>query len=73
MTLPSMKWMGVALVTQLVMNACQCDKGNMVLATEGTLNTSNNREPSVIKVSEQMHSNAFKRRLTFSFTVILLV
>ena len=30
------------------------------------------RSSLVIKVSGQMHSNAFKRRLAFSFTVIIL-
>ena len=36
--------MGVALVTQHIINACQEDKGNAVLATEGTPDSSNKLE-----------------------------
>ena len=44
MTLAIDKWMGVALVTQNVVNACKKGRGNMVLATEGTPNSSNKTE-----------------------------
>ena len=40
-----------------------------VLATEGL---PEQRSTSIIKVSGQIHSDAFKRRLAFSFTVIIL-
>ena len=33
--LPSIKWMGVALVTQHVVDACQRGLGKVVLATVG--------------------------------------
>ena len=36
--------MGVALVMQHIVNTYQEDLGNLVLATEGTLNSSNNTE-----------------------------
>ena len=39
-----------------------------VLATKGL---PKRQSPSFIKVSGQMHNNAFKRRLAFSFTVII--
>ena len=55
--------MGVALVTEQIMKIFQEDQGNMVLATEGTLDTTG-WSTSVIKVSGQMCSNTFNRRLT---------
>ena len=42
--MPSIKWMGMALVTQHVMNICQEDLGNAILATEETPDSSNKRE-----------------------------
>ena len=36
--------MGMILVTQHIMNACQEDYGNVVLATEGTPHSSNKME-----------------------------
>ena len=54
------------------MNACQEDQGNAVLAIEGIPDSSNKMAHYSYKVSEQMHSNAFKRRLAFSFTAFLL-
>ena len=41
--------MGVALVTQRVVNTYQEDQGNAVLAAEGTLNRSNKTECSSYK------------------------
>ena len=40
----SIKWMGVALVTQLIVNACQKDYSNAVLAIERTTDSSNKTE-----------------------------
>ena len=65
---PSIKWMGVAILTQHVMNACLKNQGDMVLATKGL---PKRRSVSFTKVSVRMHNNAFKRRPTFSFTVII--
>ena len=51
-------------------------KGDMVLTKEGACfnyTTVATRQSSlVIKVNGQMHTDAFKRRLAFSFTVIIL-
>ena len=66
MTLPSMNWIGVDLVTLWVMNACQ---SKVVLVTEGPPTS---WSVSIIKVSGRMYSNAFKRRLGFSFNAIIL-
>ena len=44
MTLAVIKLMGVALVTQHVVNACQEEKGNIIVATEGTPDSSNKTE-----------------------------
>ena len=44
---------------------------NIVLATEGAPDLLQD-STSVIKVSGQMCSDAFKRRLAFSFTLIIL-
>ena len=60
--LPSIKWMGVAILAQHVVNACQ---GDMILATEGL---PERRSATFIKVSERMHSDAFKRRPAFNLT-----
>ena len=58
--------MGVALVTMHVVKDFQ---RRVVLATE--VPGSNGSNISVIKVSGRMRSNTFKRRLAFSFTVII--
>ena len=44
MTLAIKKQMGVTLVRQHIMNSCQEDYGNVVLATGGTPNSSNKTE-----------------------------
>ena len=61
--------MGVALVTQHVVHARQrCHKRRHI----NYLAVATRWSTLVIKVSEQMHSNEFKRRLDFSFTVMVL-
>ena len=45
------------------------NKGDAILVTKGL---PERQSISFIKVSEQMHSNVFKRRLAFSFTVTIL-
>ena len=62
----------MAPVTQHVVNAYQEDYGNVVLAAKITLKVATRQSALVIKVSGQMCSNAFKRRLPFSFTIIIL-
>ena len=52
--------MDVALLTQHVTNTCQRRQGDMVLTTEELPET---RSTSVKKVSGQMRSDAFERRL----------
>ena len=42
--LPLIKWLGVALVTQHIVKAYQGEQGNVILVTEGTLNSSNKME-----------------------------
>ena len=54
--------MSMALVAQHIMNTCQ--KDYKAVATRWSA--------SVIRVSGQIFSNAFKRGLAFSFTVIIL-
>ena len=56
-----MKWIGVALVTQHVVNACQEDYGNAVLAIEGILDNSKRWNALVVKVSRRMCSDTFKK------------
>ena len=63
--MPSIKWTGMAILTQHVMNACQ---GGVVLATEGLRKR---WSASFIKVSGRMCSDTFKRRPVFSFTAII--
>ena len=72
--LPSIKWMGVAILTQHVVNACQ-----RKLRWHGThyKGTTQKMERFIYK-SEwanaslgQMRNNAFKRRPVFSFTVTI--
>ena len=58
------KWMGVGILTQLVVNACQ---GDAVLAAKGL---PERRSTSFIKVSGRMRNDTFKRS-TFSFTVVI--
>ena len=58
--------MGVAILTQHVMNACQ---SYAVLATK---RLPERQSASFIKISGQMCSDAFKRRPAFSFTVTIL-
>ena len=66
--LPSIKWMGMAISTQHVVNACQRRP-----RWRGTSHKRTTRKTKhFIKVNGWMRSDAFKRRLTFSFTVIIL-
>ena len=58
----------MALVTQHVMNTCQEDYDNMVLITVGTPDMSNKTEHFSYG---QMHSDTFKRRVTFGFALII--
>ena len=62
--LPLIKWMGVAILTQHIMNTCQ-----RKLRWCGT---SYRQSTSFIKVSGWMRSDKFKRRPVFSFTVTIL-
>ena len=62
--------MGVALVTLRVMNTCQ--RKLRYCGTDYTEGLPASRRVSIIKVSGRMRSDAFKRRLGFSFTVIIL-
>ena len=55
----------MAILTQLVVNACQ---DNAVLAAKGL---PERQSALFIKVSGRMRNNTFKRRLTFSFTVVI--
>ena len=55
----------MAILTEHVVNACQ---GDAVLATKGL---PERRSASFIKVSGRMRNDTFKRRLTFSFTVVI--
>ena len=72
MTLAIDKMDGGALVKQHIVNICQEDWGNAVLATEGSPNSSNKTVLFSYKDEWQMHSDAFKRRLAFGFIVIIL-
>ena len=63
----SIKWMGVAIWTQHVVNACQRLRWRVTTTKE----TPERRSASFIKVSGQMHSDAFKTRPAFSFTVVI--
>ena len=73
--LPSINWMGVALVTQRVMHATQkCQSWCCTNHGRRRINylaVATRRSTSVIKVNGRMHSDEFKRRLDFSFTVII--
>ena len=63
------KWIGVAILIQHVVNACQ-----RKLRWRGTIATKGlpkRQSTSFIKVSRQMHSDTFERRPAFSFTVII--
>ena len=67
--LPSIKWMGVALVTQHILNACQ-----RRLKSRGTSyrRTTLKTEHFSYKGEREMCINAFKRTISSSFTVIIL-
>ena len=57
--------MGVALISQHIMNTYQEDQNKAVIATEGTPDGSNKIKCFSYKVSDRMHNGTFKRRLTF--------
>ena len=59
------KWMGMALSAQHIVSTCQ-----RRLKWCGT-RLPERHSASVIKVSEWMHSDTFKRRLVFAFAVII--
>ena len=72
----SIKWMGMALVTQHVMHArqrwqswCRTSNGRRHI---NYLAVVTRQSASVIKVSRRMCSDKFKRRIGFSFTIIIL-
>ena len=69
---PLIKWIGLALVTLHILNLYQEDYGTTVLATKDYPTIATRRNTSVIKVSRQVHNGALKRRLTFSFTLLIL-
>ena len=60
--------MGVAILTQYIMDTCQKNLGDTVLATKGI---TERRSASFIKMSGQMYNDAFKRRPAFGFTVTI--
>ena len=62
------KCMGVALVTYHIMNACQ---ENVVLATEGTPNSSNKTKHFSYKVEWAFKCIVVHLRPAFSYTVII--
>ena len=61
--------MGVAILTQHVVNACQRKLSDAVLTTK---ELTERWSASFIKVSGRMRSNAFKRTPGFNFTVTIL-
>ena len=73
--LPSINWMGVALVIQCVMHARQrCWRWRHTIHRKRRINylaVATRWSALFIKVNGQMHSDRFKR-LGFSFTVIVL-
>ena len=74
--LPSINWMGMALVTQCVMHTRQrCWSWHCTIHRRRLINylaVATTWSASVIKMSGQIHSNEFKRRLGFSFTIMIL-
>ena len=56
----------------ILVSACQEYLGNAVLAAERTPYSSYKMEHFSYKGEWQMHNDAFKRRLTFRFTIINL-
>ena len=56
----------------ILVSACQEYLGNAVQATEGTPYSSYKMEHFNYKDEWQMHTDAFKRRLAFCFTIINL-
>ena len=67
--LPLIKWMGMAILTQHIMKVCQRKLSDEVLAKK---RLSERWSTSFVKVSGWMRADKFKRRLAFSFTVIIL-
>ena len=69
-------WMGMALVTQHVVHTWQrCQSWCCTIHRRRRINylaVATRQSTSFIKVSGQMHSNEFKRRLGFNFTIIVL-
>ena len=64
----------MALVTQHIVSASKENKVYSTLTTDGGvfyLTVATRSSALVIKVSVRKHSDAFKRRLGFSFTVII--
>ena len=68
--LPSITWMGVAILTQHVMNTCQ-KKLRWCGTSYKRITRETERFINFIKVSGRMHSDIFKRRPAFSFTVTI--
>ena len=71
--LPSINWKGVVLVTQHIVHDRQrCQSWHSTSHRRRHINylaVATRQNALVIKVSRQIHSNEFKRRLGFSFTV----
>ena len=63
--------MVVALVTQYIVNTCQEDYGIVVLAEEGTPDSSNKTVHFCYICEWANASNTFKRQLAFSFPVVI--
>ena len=74
--LPSINWIGLALVTQCIMQTKRrCQSLHHTSHRRSSINylvVVTRRSPSVIKVSGRMRSDKFKRSLGFSFTVMIL-
>ena len=72
----SINWMAVALVTQRIAHTRQrCWSWRCTIHRRRCINylvVATRRSTSFIKVSGQMHNDKFKRRLGFSFTLIVL-
>ena len=69
----SINWMGMALVTQHTRQRYQSrHHTNHKRRNINYLAVATRRSTSVIKVSGRVHSNKFKRKLGFSFIVIIL-
>ena len=67
--LPSIKWIGTALVICISWMAAKKTKVMTYYLQKECPTVATGQNASVIKVSWQMRSDAFKRRLAFNFTI----